>query len=126
MPPLTGEASHFAPRATGFCIDERISHPGRSRTLKSGLPCQGSSLAASLIPRSGLCEDRCSRPRLKLPGCLMSLRLFQFIKMKSFPYSTPWVEKQGSVGVPLPTSDQKFGFKLLLGVRTRPPIGNRC
>jgi hypothetical protein len=52
----------------------------------------------------------------------MSLRLFQFIEIKSFPYSTPWVEKQGSVGVPLPASDQKFGFKLLSGVRTRPPI----
>jgi hypothetical protein len=54
MPPLTGEASRFAPRATGFCIDERISHPGRSRSLKSGLPCQGSGLAASLAPCSGL------------------------------------------------------------------------
>lgn len=32
-----------------------------------------------------------------------------------------WVEKHGSVGVPLPASDEKFGFKLLSRVRTQPP-----
>jgi len=35
---------------------------------------------------------------------------------KSFVMKKPrkwWVEKRGTVGVPLPTSDQKFGFKLL-------------
>lgn len=87
MPPLTGEASRFAPRATGFCIDERISHPTRSRLLKSGLPCQGSGLAASLTPRSGLCEDRSSQPSLKLPGCLMSPRLFSGGERSEAPWA---------------------------------------
>ena len=103
MPPLTGEASRFAPRATGLCIDERISHSGRSRSAKSSLPCQGSGLAASLAPRSGLYRDRCTQPSLKLPGCLMRLWLFHFRSLRVLC----WVEKQGSVGVPLPTSDQK-------------------
>jgi hypothetical protein len=33
-----------------------------------------------------------------------------------------WVEKRGSVGVPLPASNEKCGFKLLSRVRTQPPV----
>jgi len=57
MPPLTGEAERFAPRATGFCIDERLLSSGRSRVPQSGLSCQGSILSASLAPRSSLHEQ---------------------------------------------------------------------
>jgi hypothetical protein len=111
MPPLTGEASRFAPRATGFCIDERISHPGRSRSAKSGLPCQGSGPAASLTPRSGLCEDRCSQPCLKLPRMRGSrLRLFPFRSL----IALRWIEKRGSVSMPRPSSDEKYGLQTLI------------
>src|SRR6266702_5439574 len=51
------------------------------------------------------------------PFC--SRHLFLLVR---FPLSHRWwVEKRDAVGVPLPTSDQKYGFNLLLGVRPRPP-----
>ena len=43
MPPLTGEAERFAPRATGFCIDERRPSPGRSRSWSLASPSRVSS-----------------------------------------------------------------------------------
>jgi hypothetical protein len=38
MPPLTVSAERFAPRATGFCIDERTPSPGRSRSASLASP----------------------------------------------------------------------------------------
>ncbi len=38
MPPLTVSAERFAPRATGFCIDERMSYSGRSRSSSLASP----------------------------------------------------------------------------------------
>src|SRR5579875_2784513 len=55
-----------------------------------------------------------ARRSLKLPGCLMSLRLLLSPEArKAIPTSGVkrqewlWAEKQGSVDMPLPTSDQK-------------------
>ncbi len=75
MPPLTGLGERQAPRATWFCIDERDSsqvalalrvYPSQSRVGPSGIACSA-LLACAGIPAL--------QPRLKFPGCLMSLRL---------------------------------------------------
>jgi hypothetical protein len=69
MPPLTSETERYAPRATGFCIDERHV-PGRSRSQESSPACQGSNLSASLAPRSWH-EQRLSTPtEPQAPGML--------------------------------------------------------
>lgn len=49
MPPLTGRAERYAPRATWFCID-RVSEAGRSRSASLAPSGQRSGLAASLAP----------------------------------------------------------------------------
>ena len=76
MPPLTGEAERFAPRATGFCIDERLLSSGRSRSWSLSSPVKGLAWRHRLLRVPACMSKRAVlQPSLKLSGCLMSLWL---------------------------------------------------
>lgn len=76
MPPLTGAAERFAPRATGFCIDERLLSSGRSRSSSLAAPVKGRAWRHRLLRVPACMSNRTVlQPSLKLSGCLMSLWL---------------------------------------------------
>ena len=85
MPPLTGMGERFAPRATWSCIDEPLQRPGRSRSASLPTPVKGQAWRHRLLRTPGMSGVSAPRPSLKLPGCLMSLRLSSSTRQKFCP-----------------------------------------